>query len=317
MDTSARDCLVLFDTSVQGRLDAGWQAGVLRQRTRTITAGPMVDVECYPIWDTRTAAAARREASSEAHRRAQRRLDEKNARKRLVRLVNANFDRGDVILTCEYPPGSAPQDEDAAARDIRNYMRRVKGLRRRRGLPELRYLYVTERTQSARYGVRYHHHAILSGDGVTREELEALWTRRHGGYCNTRRAQPQEKHLAGFACYLTADKRERTPDRDGKNPQERATRRRWNGSRNLKKPQERVADRKISVRKAGRIAVAATENAREIFARLYPDCELIEIEAKRSAWAAGVYVYAQLRKKAPPRHARTGPSERTRHDDNT
>ena len=28
MDTSAKDCLVLFDTSVEGKLACGWESGV-------------------------------------------------------------------------------------------------------------------------------------------------------------------------------------------------------------------------------------------------------------------------------------------------
>ena len=53
-----------------------------------------------------------------------------------------------------------------------------------------RQIYITERTESAAYGVRWHHHVIMSGDGLTREEIEEKWTKRHGGFCNTRRAQP-------------------------------------------------------------------------------------------------------------------------------
>ena len=72
-------------------------------------------------------------------------------------------------------------------------MNRVKRMRSRRGLPALRYIYITERTESAAYGVRWHHHVIMSGDGLTREEIEEKWTKRHGGFCNTRRAQPTER----------------------------------------------------------------------------------------------------------------------------
>ena len=104
-DTSARDCEVLFDTSVEGRLSPGWRMGVLRQRTRTIRHGPMMDVSCFPVWDTRTAQAAKNEARRERHKRAQEALNRKNARRRLVRLVNENFAAGDLIITCEYALG--------------------------------------------------------------------------------------------------------------------------------------------------------------------------------------------------------------------
>lgn len=305
MDTSAKDALVLFDTSIEGRLEPGWQAGVLHQRTKTIKAGPMVYVECYPVWDTRRAHAARSEAKREAHRKAQERLNARNARKKLERLTNANFGAGDLILTMTYGHGQQPRDDRQAQRDMVNYISRVKYLRRKRGLPPIRYIYITEVTVSARYGVRYHHHIIMSGDGITRDEAEACWAKKHGGICNAKLCQPTERHLTGFARYLTADKRSRTQTADGRNPQERAMRRSWNPSKNLVDPVESVADKKISIRKAGRIAEAAGDFAQmqEVFSRLYPECELLEISARRSQWAAGVYVYAELRRKNERRGA--------------
>lgn len=297
MDTSAKDCLVLFDTSVGGRLDGGWRAGVLHQRTKTIKAGPMVYVECFPVWDTATAQRARSEAKKEAHRKAQARLNQRNARKKLDRLVNANFGSGDLIITCTYGHGKQPQDDDRAAKDIRNYIKRIQYMRRKRGLPEMRYIYVTEVTVSEQYGVRYHHHIIMSG-GIGRDEAEACWGKKHGGICNAKKCQPTDRHLTGFSRYLTMDKRERTMEADGKNPQTKM-RRGWVPSKNLVDPVQSVADKKISIRKAGRIAETVEDFARakEIFAKLYPDCELLEVSAKRSQWAAGVYVYAELRKK--------------------
>ena len=294
MDTSAKDCLVLFDTSVEGKLESGWESGVLHQRTRTVKAGPMVYVDCYPVWDTAHARAANTEAKKEAHAKAQKRLDAKNRANRLERLVNANFGAGDIMLTCEYPTGRQPGSDEQAKRDIRNMMNRVKRLRNRRGLPAPKYIYITERTESAAYGVRWHHHVILSGDGLTREEIEEKWTKRHGGFCNTRRAQPTERHLSGFARYLTISKLER----EGKNPQQKAVGRSWGSSIGLKEPAESVADKKISVRKAGRVAqtVADFGRAKEIFEKLYPGCELLEIGAKKSRWASGVYVHALMRR---------------------
>ena len=114
MDTSARDCMVLFDTSVEGKLACGWDSGVLHQRTRTVKAGPMVYVDCYPVWDTAHARAASTEAKKEAHARAQKRLDAKNRANRLERLVNANFGAGDIMLTCEYPAGRQPESDEQA-----------------------------------------------------------------------------------------------------------------------------------------------------------------------------------------------------------
>lgn len=306
MDTSARDCLVLFDTSVGGRLDGGWRAGVLMQRTKTIKAGPMVYVECFPVWDCRTAQRAKAEARREAHRKAQERLNQRNARKKLDRLVNANFGSGDLIITCTYGHGKQPQDDKRAAKDICNYIKRIQYRRKKRGLPEMKYIYVTEITVSAQYGVRYHHHIIMSG-GIGRDEAEACWGKKHGGICNAKKCQPTDRHLTGFSRYLTMDKRNRTMDEDGKNPQ-RKMRRGWTPSKNLTDPVESVADKKISIRKAGRIAetIGDFRKAKEIFEKLYPDCELLEVSAKRSQWAAGVYVYAEMRRRPPDGRGKDG-----------
>ena len=299
-DTSARDCEVLFDTSEEGKLSSGWRMGVLRQRTRTIKHGPMMDVACFPVWDTKTAQAAKSEARSERHRKAQDALNRRNARRRLVRLVNENFAEGDLILTCEYAQENQPKEDEQAAKDVRNYLKRIAYLRKKRGLDPMRYIYITEVTTSAKYGVRYHHHVIMSG-GITREEAEDAWNRKHRGRCNAKRAQPGDKHLGGFACYMTQDKRGRAMDKDGKNPQEKAMRRSWNASHNLTDPDKKAkeTDKKISIRKAQRIAETMGDftNAKEILEKLYPGYELLEVTAKRSRWTAGVYINAEMRRK--------------------
>ena len=286
---STEDCLALFDTSPGGQLEKGWADGVLCQRTKTTQAGPMVYCECYPIWNTARKVEAMSELQKERHREAQRKLNEKNARKKLVRKINANFGERDIAFTATYPVDGQPADEKQAYRDIRNFLRRIRAMRARQNLPELKYVYITEATESERYGRRYHHHVIMSGDGMDREAIEASWIQKHKGTCNTRRYQHQAKHWSGFALYLRADKRERG--------QHRAMRRRWCCSKNLVEPKVTVADKKISLRKAGRIAMAVEADAQAIFAKLYPDCELLDIECKTSPWVTGVYISAELRRK--------------------
>lgn len=297
-DTSAKDCLHLFDTDVAGRLSPGWQAGVLHQRTKAVEAGPMLTVECYPVWDTHSARVARDEARKDAHKRAQDRVHARNARRKLAQLVNANFGAGDLIVTCTYAPGENPEDEKQAQRDIVAYLRRVAYLRKKHGLPQMRYIYITESTSSPKCGIRYHHHVIMSG-GVSQADVQAAWKKRFAGICNARLAQPTERHLSGFAQYLTMNKRGRSLEADGKNPQQRAMRRRWNPSKNLVDPVETVADKKISIRKAGRIAEAAADfgQMRVVFEKLYPGYDLLEVQVKQSPWAAGVYIYAELARK--------------------
>lgn len=309
MRGSAADCLVLFDTKVTEQLIKGWASGVLLQRVKTIKAGPMTYVECYPIWDTKTARAAKTEAEQERHRKAQAKLNKKNAEKKLTRLLDENFGPRDISITLNYNDGHNPEDSDRMLKDVQNYIDRIKYLRKKRGLPPIRYIYVIEETNGQR-GHRLHCHLVMSGDGITLDEAEEKWTGFVAGYTHMGRVRPgrtvEDKNLAALAHYMLDDtKAERTMEADGKNPQRRARRRMWNSSKNLRNPDDyaTTADKKISIRKAGRIADMLTDEqggfaqAKEIFRKLYPDCELAEIEAKRSRWTAGVYIYAELKRK--------------------
>lgn len=312
MNRSAADCLVLFDTSVEGRLSEGWASGVLLQRTKTTKAGPMLHVDCYPIWDTKTYRAAKTEAEQERHRKAQAKLNKRNAEAKITRLLDENFHRHDLCVTLKYHDGKNPEDEKQALRDVQNYIRRIKTLRNKRGLEPIRYVYVIEETNGAR-GRRFHAHVVMSGDGITMDEAERKWTDHVAGHTNMGKVMPGEDerkpNLASLAHYLLDDtKAERTMARDGKNPQRRAMKRMWNCSKNLRDPDEyaTTADKKISVRKVQKIAETMNdaEQAEAIFARLYPDYTLVlkddgkpEIEAKRSKWTTGVYVRALLRRK--------------------
>lgn len=86
----------------------------VHQRTRTIKAGPMVYVECYPVWDTKRALAARKEVKKEAHAKAQAKLDAKNREKKVEYLTNNNFGASDIILTAEYPLNGQPDGAEQA-----------------------------------------------------------------------------------------------------------------------------------------------------------------------------------------------------------
>lgn len=314
MKRSAADCLVLFDTSVEGRLSEGWASGVLMQRTKTTKAGPMLHVECYPIWDTQTHRAAKTEAEQERHRIAQAKLNKKNAEMKLSRLLDENFGAEDLSVTLKYNYGREPEDEKRALKDVQNYIKRMKYLREKRGLPPIRYIYVLEETNGA-WGRRFHAHVVMSGDGVTMEEAEQKWTKHVPGYTTMGRVRPgtgeRESNLASLAHYMMDDtKIDRTMEKDGRNPQKKAMKRAWNCSKNLRDPDDyaTIADKKISVRKVQKIAetLGNAEQAEAILSKLYPGYVLVmrkddekvpELEAKRSKWTSGIYMRAILRRK--------------------
>lgn len=55
----------------------------------------------------------------------QQKYNRTQATKKLIRLVNENFDGTDYLMPPPYSPENAPQTEAEARRDIVNYLRRV------------------------------------------------------------------------------------------------------------------------------------------------------------------------------------------------
>lgn len=276
----------LFDRSEEISEDAFERLrhrDVFRYRARTIKAGNVLEVEIYPIWNTQAEA---HKAKKAATREAQKNLNDRNAKKKLIRKINANFTEEDLCVTLTYKDGFVP-DEEQARRDIRNYLRRVRDWRRKNGLPELKYVYVIEYGGGDGRRKRVHHHVIMSG--MDRDVAEALWNGR--GWANSRRLQPDDYGLEALARYMTKE------PNGGK---------RWAASRNLVDPKITVADTKISKRKVEEIAKDFDTMPAAIFGKLFPDYVFNDCAVKYSDFVAGAYVYARMHREAapPPREAK-------------
>lgn len=246
-------------------------------RIKSIISGPYVESEVYPIWKKRSGVP--RAPKKSASRTAQENLNEKNAIKRIVRLSNANFTERDIWATFTYDEEHLPQSMEEAQKNIQNYIRRLKRAREKAGLPELKYIYVTEYHESTvpGLGIRYHHHLILSG-GFSRDDIENLWT--CGGRKQARRLQPDDQGITGLAVYIS------------KAPQN--GRRRWASSKNLIQPEIRTADTKTKKTQVFK-AAADFELLREFFERLYPTCKITDIAPPAfNDLNGGVYLYARM-----------------------
>ncbi|MCG4663591.1 hypothetical protein L0P73_23710, partial [[Clostridium] innocuum] len=66
-------------------------------------------------------------------------LNDKNARKHVIRLLNANFMTG-YWITFTYT--IEPESLEEALKDIRNFFRRVNERLKKQGKPRAKYLYV-------------------------------------------------------------------------------------------------------------------------------------------------------------------------------
>ena len=288
---SSEAYLGLFDTSIletettEERIESLRHRDVFRYRVKTIRAGGMLECEIFPIWATQTEATRAKKVRES--RQAQKNLNHKNTRKKIMRLTNNNFTGADLWGTFGYDDANLPATPEQAQKDITNFIRRIKRRRKKLGLPALRYIYVTEWKQEADENggeIRAHHHVIMSGD-MDRDEVESLWS--GGAYPQTRRLRVKEDcGLNGLACYLSK----------GAKGQKR-----WGHSTNLKMPVPTVADRKFSRRQAEKIAVDENE-VPALFEKLYKGYGFRSVDIKRSDFVAGAYIYVQMyRKEARPR----------------
>lgn len=298
--TDAAKYEILFDKA-EGEYNAAEVGGI---RTRSTRAGESLEIEAYPI--VRIDDGARRERQKRKSSRWQEEINMRNARKRMRRLAEHNFDERDYMWTGTYAypayaPGFAnyedvlaemqengcPEDDREVRRDMKNFLRRIK--RRVKAMggdeKEVKYIYVIESTREPKDGdprplpAHYHIHAILHAPGLSREELEKLWSK---GYSNTKLLDFSRNGLAALTRYLTKQRR---------------CMRRWERSRNLREPEERISNRKISRRRAMQIAADVQYRGKEIFESLYPGYRLEEAEVRYSDFVAGAYIYARMRRR--------------------
>lgn len=248
------------------------RVGSMGYRTRTTRAGARLDAEIYPIFGREMEKKAKRARGNLTPER-QQKVNERRSRQYFVQLVEANFGEGDIHLTLTYR--EAPK-YDRAKKDIRNFLLKVKRLRERRGLEELKYAGTIEENEEGRK-VRIHAHILMNG-GIDREELEAIWEK---GLTNVFGLQPDERGLEGIARYVTKQQKNQ---------------KKWFRSRNLKKPERRTSDTKVSTRRVKRISLSFGAEAKEILEKVYPGYRFVQCTVHYSDVVDGVYIRCEMRK---------------------
>ena len=256
------------------------RVGGMHYCTKTEKAGDTLVLTVYPILgrsDRAKAEAARKAMSRER----QTRYNRERARRRLALLMDANFGKNDLHVTLTYR--GTPPDYEQARKDVRNYLRAVKRMREKAGLPEMKYIYVLEEEGADGEKRRIHVHLMMTG-GISREALEEKWGR---GYANCDRLQPEEGNgLIELARYFTKLEQEKH-------------RRAWSASKNLRKPRTTVSRTRMSNAKVRRLCQEIPGNAAEIMGKLYPAYKLGAVEPYVSDWIPGVYLRIRLRRRCP------------------
>ena len=266
----------------------------LQYRAKLIKSGDaMLEVEIYPInpvWKDN----AQRAMPLTPSRKAQANLNHANTRKHVSRLVHTNFSRNDIWVTFTYGHEHMPADVAEATKHLKNYFKRLRRHIKKRGLPELKYIYVTERVENEKTGkVHTHHHVIMNFRD--RDTAEALWTL--GGRTHARRLQPdKDGSLEGLANYISKPE---TKEGNRKGAKTYAT------SKNLAKPEVRRSENRlpltgyrISKRRIAEIAIDENK-AIEILEGHYSGYKLAEPpRVLFSDYTAGAFIYARMINKA-------------------
>lgn len=250
------------------------RVGQMGYRTRTTVAGPRLEAEVYPIFGRNTEAMLRRAKKQNATPERQQRLNRERSIRHLIHLVETNFTEKDIHLTLTYGERT---NYDQARKDMRNFLLKLKRLRKRRGLPPLRYIYTIEGDEAAA-GQRIHIHMLTDGD-MDREELERIWAK---GYANADRLRPDENGLEAIARYLVKQQKNR---------------RKWCASRNLKQPKTRTSDSKCSNARVRRIAYDFENEAREEMEKIYPGYQFVKCKVFYSDLISGVYIRCVMRRR--------------------
>lgn len=238
----------------------------MKSREKRIKSGNYLEIEHFPV----TAHGHRHDRKHKPTRIEQQNLNEKNARKKLERLINTNFVKGDILLHFTYRNDEMPKDEKQVQKDIQNYFRRINYCRKKQGLPKAKYIYVIECK-----GGRWHWHGIMSA--MDRDTTEELW--KHGDSNKAHRFQPTVQNGGeAFARYIS------------KKPMGS---KRWYCSTNLKQPEVKTKDGTHTRRGMARIARERVDD-REYWERKYKGYRFVSATPTYNEFNGWWYIYVRM-----------------------
>ena len=233
---------------------------------KEITAGDQFEIEIYPQFRSMDEVPPEGRTIKKDNNKAQKNLNDKNARKYVERLINENFSDRDIWMTLTYDDTHLPPDGDvdAAIKNVQKYIRRINYQRKKRGLPNAKYVYVTAYNPDAE--IRWHHHIVMDG-ALDMETVESCW--KQSSRNEVRRLQTDENGLSGMANYIVEEKN-RVPSE-----------KRWNSSQGLRHPRIKVVHSKRpetggSYKKIGSFVdgmVKDRDSIPEILKKWYPDMD--------------------------------------------
>ena len=254
--------------------------------TKTIRSGNQFEVEIYPAFKFDSAIPETIVRSRRESRESQKNLDERNARKRLNRLVHSNFEAGDYWLHLTFDNDNLPETLEDAERLASNFFRRINRLRKKNGLDNAKYIYVVEEGE---YGTeRFHLHLVMDRE-LDVESVLSKW--KHGSTTTKIINFYGDNSLMGICKYLSKD-----PEVYKKTAFRLKGKRRWGASKNLKQPKESVNKTKFSRAKVNGM-IKNQNSIAEILENTYPEHNFKEVEIKYNDFNGLFYIYARMESK--------------------
>ncbi|MDO5794958.1 MAG: hypothetical protein Q4Q00_12340 [Turicibacter sp.] len=252
--------------------------------TATIKAGNQLEVEIYPSFKKEIPEMIQRFKKNKSRESSeqQKNLNDRNAKKKLMRLIHENFYTGDYWCTFTFK--EEPQDLETTEKLCHNFFRRINRARKKKGLKNAKYVYVIEEGTTGTE--RFHLHLIMD-NGLTKEEVESKW--KLGASTIRTLNYYKEENFIGVCKYMMKDEEtyKRTAFRlKGK--------RRWGSSKgNLVLPKPSKNRTKMSKRKVIDM-VLNQDSIGETLEREYPMYQFKEVEIRYSDWNGLFYIYARM-----------------------
>lgn len=254
---------------------------------KEIRSGTQLECEIYPKFDKQSEIPIEYRRKKD-NRKAMKNLNDKNARKYVERLINANFTDSDLWITFTYDDAHLPEDIEDALDYFKKFLRRVNYKRKKKGLPKAKYIYVTEYDPHSK--IRFHHHLVMDGL-MSMDEVEACWGMRSRN--ELRRLTADDSGYSGIANYITKQKR-------------KLNERRWNSSSGLKKPDVKIRKSKPRVR--GSTAYRKMQSFMESFRKdnddirqqalkWFPDYDFIDFKIRMNPVNNYFYVWFRLKER--------------------
>ena len=238
------------------------RVGQMGYRTTTTVAGDILVAEIYPAWGREKKTTARKAKRNLTPDRIQK-YNEQRARFHLELLMDNNFTADDLNMTLTYT--DAPTEAECR-KDVKNYIARLKRERKRRGLPELKYIYAIEDERDGRKK-QLHCHLVMSG-GIERKDAEEIWRKGSAarGFTNCDQLQPDKEGLRKLAFYIYDQNRGKETAK-GK--------RHYSCSKNLQEPKVRSSMSRVGNARVRKMARDFNAVAPAIMEKVYPGYEFV------------------------------------------